>query len=120
MPRAAEAVAEGQPAVAAAQLRKVFKGPIIAAGGFDRDGAEKIISNGDADMVAFGRHFAANPDLVERFRKKCAAQPLRPQHLLRRRSPWIYRLSVLDRRNLSAARQYDEQYTRLFTLKEIP
>ncbi|RXT44311.1 hypothetical protein [Bradyrhizobium betae] len=35
-------------------MRRVFKGPIIAAGGFERD-------SGDADLVAFGRHFAANP-----------------------------------------------------------
>jgi len=39
------------------QLRKVFKGKIIAAGGFEPDSAETIIEKGDADLVAFGRHF---------------------------------------------------------------
>src|SRR6516162_6494846 len=53
----------GQPPVAAAGLRKIFKGPIIAAGGFDREGAIKIVENGDADLVAFGRQFISNPDL---------------------------------------------------------
>ena len=63
-----EAPVEGRAPVAAAQLRPLFHGPVIAAGGFDRAGAEAIIAAGHADLVAFGRHFAANPDLVERFR----------------------------------------------------
>lgn len=58
----------GHPPVAAAGLRKIFKGPIIAAGGFDREGAIKIVENGDADLVAFGRRFISNPDLPERLR----------------------------------------------------
>jgi N-ethylmaleimide reductase len=61
--------AEGLPPVAAHQLRSVFNGPIIAAGGFERDSAEQIVDSGDADLVAFGRHFAANPDLVDRLRR---------------------------------------------------
>ncbi len=60
--------ADGLPPVAAAQLRKVFKGPIIAAGGFDGESAAQIIEKGDADAVAFGRFFASNPDLALRFR----------------------------------------------------
>jgi N-ethylmaleimide reductase len=64
-----EAPVENKPPVAAAQIRKVFKGPIIAAGGFDREGAQRIVDQGDADLVAFGRHFSANPDLPERLRR---------------------------------------------------
>jgi N-ethylmaleimide reductase len=60
--------ADGLPPVAAVQLRHFFKGPIIAAGGFDAKGAEDIVAKGDADLVAFGRHFIANPDLPERIR----------------------------------------------------
>jgi N-ethylmaleimide reductase len=63
-----ETLQEGEPPVAAAFLRRIFKGPIIAAGGFDRAGGEAIIARGDADLVAFGRWFASNPDLPERFR----------------------------------------------------
>jgi N-ethylmaleimide reductase len=59
-------IAEGQAPVAAEQLRKNFKGKIIAAGGFEPDTAEAIVETGDADMVAFGRHFLANPDLPKR------------------------------------------------------
>ncbi|HVI91943.1 MAG TPA: alkene reductase, partial [Dongiaceae bacterium] len=43
--------------------------PIIAAGGFDHDGAEAILQQGDADLVAFGRWFSSNPDLPERLRR---------------------------------------------------
>ena len=62
-------VAEGQAPVAAAQLRKIFKGPLVAAGGFEPDKAEAVVRAGDADAVAFGRHFIANPDLPVRIRR---------------------------------------------------
>src|SRR5260370_6006496 len=61
-------IAEGQAPVAAAQLRRIFKGKIIAAGGFEPDSAEEIVEKGDADLVAFGRHFVANPDLPKRIK----------------------------------------------------
>jgi N-ethylmaleimide reductase len=67
--------ADGLPPVAAHQLRSVFSGPIIAAGGFERDSAEQIVDEGDADLVAFGRHFAANPDLVDRLRRDLPLNP---------------------------------------------
>lgn len=54
------------PPVAAARLKKIFKGTLIAAGGFEPDTAEEIIEKGDADVVAFGRHFISNPDLPRR------------------------------------------------------
>jgi N-ethylmaleimide reductase len=58
------------PAPIAAQLmRKHYKGTIIAAGGFNGESAEAILQAGDADLVAFGRHFIANPDLPERLRQ---------------------------------------------------
>lgn len=61
-------IAEGQVPVAAAQLRRIFKGKIIAAGGFEPGSAEAILEKGDADLVAFGRHFIANPDLPKRIK----------------------------------------------------
>jgi N-ethylmaleimide reductase len=61
--------AHDQSPVAAKTLRAHFRGPIIAAGGFDGESAEAIVQSGDADLVAFGRHFIANPDLPERLRK---------------------------------------------------
>jgi N-ethylmaleimide reductase len=59
---------EGKPPVTAGALRPLFGGPVIAAGGFERSDAEAIIEKSDADLVAFGRHFIANPDLPERLR----------------------------------------------------
>jgi len=72
-----ETLAPAQEPVAAAFLRPIYKGSIIAAGGFDRDGAEAILRRGDADLVAFGRFFTSNPDLPERFRR---GLPLNPYH----------------------------------------
>jgi N-ethylmaleimide reductase len=59
-------VAEGQAPIAAERLRKIFRGKIIAAGGFEPESAEAVVERGDADLVAFGRHFVANPDLPKR------------------------------------------------------
>jgi N-ethylmaleimide reductase len=67
--------AMGAPAVPAAYkaaLREAFKGVFILAGGFDGDSAEVALAAGQADLIAFGRPFLANPDLVERLRNKAA------------------------------------------------
>ncbi len=66
---------KGRAPTAAATLRSHFSGPIIAAGGFDGDGAEAILQRGDADLVAFGRWFTSNPDLPERLRRKLPLTP---------------------------------------------
>ncbi|WP_264479058.1 alkene reductase [Acidisoma silvae] len=60
-----ELVALAEP-VAAKHLRLLFDGTLIAAGGFDGASAEAILAAGDADAVAFGRAYIANPDLPER------------------------------------------------------
>ena len=61
-----ELIAKGQGPVAAQELSKVFRGSIIAAGGFEPDTAEATVANGDASLIAFGRQFIANPDLPKR------------------------------------------------------
>jgi N-ethylmaleimide reductase len=58
-----------QGAVAAEQLRGIYRGRLIAAGGFEPDTAEAIVAGGTLDAVAFGRHFVANPDLPRRIRE---------------------------------------------------
>ena len=63
-----ELIGGGQAPVASQRMRNIFNGKIIAAGGFEPDTAEAIIERGDADLVAFGRHFLANPDLPKRIR----------------------------------------------------
>jgi N-ethylmaleimide reductase len=52
------------------QLRQKFSRTLIAAGGFNGESAGAIVAAGDADLVAFGRHFISNPDLPERLRRK--------------------------------------------------
>jgi len=59
-------IAEGMGPVAAQELGQIFKGPIIAAGGFEPDTAEAAVANGVASLIAFGRQFIANPDLPKR------------------------------------------------------
>jgi N-ethylmaleimide reductase len=54
---------------AAQQLRPIFKGKLISAGGFEPDTAETVIEEGLVDAVAFGRYFVSNPDLVNRIRE---------------------------------------------------
>jgi N-ethylmaleimide reductase len=66
---------EGQDAVASARLRKIFRGKIVAAGGFEPETAEAIVEKRDADLVAFGRHFLSNPDLPKRI---ASGLPLNP------------------------------------------
>ena len=51
-------------------LRKAFAGSFIASGGFDRVRAEQVLSAGQAELVAFGRPFIANPDLVSRLQNE--------------------------------------------------
>ena len=61
-------IAEGQAPIATEHLRKIFKGKIIAAGGFEPDSAKVIVEKGDADLVTFGRYFVSNPDLPKRIK----------------------------------------------------
>jgi N-ethylmaleimide reductase len=68
-------IKEGAEPVAAQQMRKIFKSKIIAAGGFEPDTAEDIIVKGDADLVAFGRHFISNPDLPKRIKLRLPLNP---------------------------------------------
>ncbi|AWB49526.1 alkene reductase [Gemmobacter aquarius] len=58
-------LAEGQDIAA---LRAKFRGVYIANNGYTRDLAIEAVEQGRADMVAFGRPFIANPDLVERLK----------------------------------------------------
>lgn len=50
------------------EFRKAGGRFVILSGGYDRDRAEADLESGAADLVAYGRPFIANPDLVERLR----------------------------------------------------
>ncbi len=51
-----------------AEFRKVFHGPLMGNCGYTQELAEKAITDGNADLIAFGRPFISNPDLVQRFK----------------------------------------------------
>ena len=53
-------------------LRGKFKGALIANGGYDVRTAQAAIARGEADLVAFGVPFLANPDLPVRYRSNAA------------------------------------------------
>ncbi len=50
------------------QIRSLFKNTLILSGGYDLERAESDIQGGLGDLVAFGRPFINNPDLVDRFK----------------------------------------------------
>ena len=56
-------------------FRKFYKGLLITNCGFDYKSGNKVIENGHADMVAFGKLYISNPDLVERFEKGADLNP---------------------------------------------
>jgi N-ethylmaleimide reductase len=50
-------------------LRKRFNGAYVANNGYDFELANKVLAANEADLIAFGKPFIANPDLVERLRR---------------------------------------------------
>jgi N-ethylmaleimide reductase len=53
-------------------LRHAYNGILIVNGGYNQEIGEQTIANGEADLIAYGTPFLANPDLVERFRQSAA------------------------------------------------
>lgn len=53
-------------------LKQEFGGAMIANENFTQESAEATLATGNADAVAFGRLFIANPDLPERFANHAA------------------------------------------------
>ncbi len=57
------------------QIKRRFGGLVIANNGFDRARASEAIEQGRADLVAFGKPFIGNPDLVTRLYLDAALNP---------------------------------------------
>jgi N-ethylmaleimide reductase len=75
------AVPEGEhstPDLSAHFFRPLYSGTLIVAGEYDREKGTQALKKGLADLVAFGRPFLANPDLVERFKKGSHLNPFDP------------------------------------------
>lgn len=59
------------------ELKKLFKGVLIANEGFNLDTARQVVAAGEADAVSFGKDFISNPDLPRRLQ---LSAPLNPFH----------------------------------------
>jgi N-ethylmaleimide reductase len=64
-----------------ASLRKAFSGAYIANNAYHRALALKTVDSGAADLIAFGKAFISNPDLVERLRRDAPLNALDPNTL---------------------------------------
>jgi N-ethylmaleimide reductase len=53
----------------------ISRNPVILGGGYDRNSAEDEIVSGMADLISFGVHFLANPDLPYRFKMNAELNP---------------------------------------------
>ena len=51
----------------AKHFRPLYNGTLMINAGFTKESGNKVINDGHADLVAFGKPFISNPDLVERF-----------------------------------------------------
>jgi 2,4-dienoyl-CoA reductase-like NADH-dependent reductase (Old Yellow Enzyme family) len=60
-------------------IRKAFGGVYVANDSFSREAGEKVLANDEADAVAYGRLFIANPDLPRRFALKAPLNQPDPQ-----------------------------------------
>ena len=74
-------------------LRKAFAGAYIANNDYTRDLAIDTLQKGQADLIAFGKLFIANPDLVERLRKNAPLNVAQTGKFLRRRGRRLHGLS---------------------------
>lgn len=54
----------------AKRYRPMYNGTLMINTGFTQATGNKVIADGDADLVAFGKLFVSNPDLVGRFREE--------------------------------------------------
>ncbi len=61
-----------------AALRAAFRGRYILSGGYDAARAASDLAAGKGDLVAFGRPFIANPDLVQKLRSGGELRPADP------------------------------------------
>ena len=55
-----------------ATFRGAFKRALILSGGYDAKRAEADLEAGKCDLIAVGKPFLANPDLVERWKAGAA------------------------------------------------
>ncbi|KAJ8428575.1 hypothetical protein Cgig2_031369 [Carnegiea gigantea] len=50
------------------KLREAYEGIFMSTGGYTKETGMEAVAKGEVDLVAYGRFFIANPDLVQRFK----------------------------------------------------
>ena len=65
---------KGEP-MTLAEFRPLFNGVIIGNCGYIKETAEERLTEGNADIIAIGRPFITNPDLLERYRNNWPLNP---------------------------------------------
>lgn len=56
----------------AKRYRPMYDGTLMISTGFDQEKANRVIKDGDADLVSFAKLYISNPDLVGRFKNNVA------------------------------------------------
>jgi 2,4-dienoyl-CoA reductase-like NADH-dependent reductase (Old Yellow Enzyme family) len=69
-----------KPGWLAPELKRQFGGIYIVNEGFTGESAEAALAAGEADAVAWGKAFIANPDLPARLARRAELNPPRPEH----------------------------------------
>jgi N-ethylmaleimide reductase len=69
------------PAFDYVKLKRLFGGIVIANNGFNKDRANKALAEGQADLIAFGNPFIANPDLTVRLLLDAQLTPVNKETL---------------------------------------
>lgn len=62
-------------------IRSLYKGLVIACGGYSADSGRETLLSGDADMIAIGRPLIANPDYIEKVRTNKPLTAYTNEHL---------------------------------------
>lgn len=62
-----------------ALLKNAFGGVVVTNEGYTRETAEEVLQRGEADAVAFGKLFIANPDLPRRFAENAPLNAPEPE-----------------------------------------
>jgi len=57
------------------KLREAYEGIFMSTGGYSKETGMKAVAKGEVDLVAYGRTFISNPDLVQRFKVDAPLNP---------------------------------------------
>ena len=60
-------------------IRETFQGTLILSGGYDQYRGEDALVNDEGDLIAYGRPFIANPDLIHRWKNNIPLSDAKPE-----------------------------------------